>query len=180
MSATTNCRVCREVIASDAKRCPKCRSWQSGWRALWSPSTPQSLGYQLVVTVVIIALMIPLMKYVFFSGGKDFEDYRDKLQLETPSISFTKADKRDLVVVVGTIKNQSDVTWRNIHVEARFLNPKGEMVDSQSYDLRDVIVRANTDAAYRVTAYAVRPASEYNRVALVITSARSKSWWYDL
>jgi hypothetical protein len=124
--------------------------------------------------------MIPFMRYALFPGGKSFEDYRDKLQVEAPSISFTKADKRDLVVVVGTIKNQSDVTWRNIYVEARFLNSKGEMVDSQSYDLRDVIVRANTDAAYRITAYAVRPASEYNRVALVITSARSKSWWYDL
>jgi len=145
----------------------------------WSPSTPQSLGYQLAVMVVLMALMIPLMRYALFPSGNDFDDYRDKLQFASQSLTFTRDRERDLVVVVGTIKNDSDVTWRNLYVEARFLDIKGEMIDSQSYGLSDVIVRAKSNSAFRISAYAVHPIKEYARVVLTITSAKSKSWWYD-
>lgn len=170
------CRVCGESIAAVAIRCPKCQSWQSKWGAWWSPSSPQSVGYQLLLTVIIMVVAFAAMRYFMFPGSKDFEQYGPSLQFSSQSLSFSKEKDREYLAVVGTIKNTSQIVWRDVHVEARFFNQKDELIDTISSNLRDVIIRPQSESAFRVTGYPVRPSNEYKRISLTITSARSSSW----
>src|SRR5438477_11358479 len=111
-----------------------------------------------------------------FPSGKNFQDHRADLVFATQSMTFRKEKDREYFAVVGTIRNDSDVTWRDPYIEARFLNSKNEMIDTYSSQLRDVIIRPRTDTAFRLTGLAAGPNSEYSRVVLTITSTKEKSW----
>jgi hypothetical protein len=125
---------------------------------------------------LVIGLWFAAARYVMFPGGIDFEEYKDKLQFASHNMSFSKEKDREFVNVVGTIKNGTNIVWRDVHVEARFFNEKNELVDTVSGNLRDVVIRPNSDSAFRVSGYATRPSQEYTRTLLTITSARSTSW----
>ena len=173
---TKACRVCRESIAADAKRCPRCQAWQSSWATFWFGNTTQSFGQQIIWVVVMLVAMWAAFRFFMFPSGKDFQDHRADLVFASQSMTFRKEKEREYFAVVGTIRNNSDVTWRDPYIDARFLNSKNEMIDTYSSQLRDVIVRPRTDAAFRLTGYTARPNSEYSRVVLTITSAKERSW----
>src|SRR5882762_9331473 len=132
MSALKTCRVCGESIAAVAIRCPKCQSWQSRWAARWSPSSPQSVGYQILLTIIVMIAAFAAMRYFIFPGGRDFEQYGQSLQFSSHSLSFSKQRDRENLAVVGTIKNTSDVVWRDVYVEARFFSQRDELIDTIS------------------------------------------------
>jgi hypothetical protein len=173
---TKPCRVCRELIAADAKRCSHCQAWQSPWASFWFGGNAQSGGNMMLWAVVMVVLMWGLFRYFMFPSGEDFQGHRSDLSCASQSMTFTKDKDREYLAVVGTIRNASGVTWRELYVEARFFNAKGELIDTYSSELRDVIVLPHSDAAFRLTGYAARPRSEYSKVVLSITSAREKSW----
>jgi hypothetical protein len=170
------CRVCREPMAAEAKRCPRCQTWRSSWATFWLGNTTQPFGQQLVVLVVMLVAMWAGFRFFLHPSGKDFQHHRGDLVFTSQSMTFLKERERDHFAVVGTIRNNSDVTWQDPYVEARFLNSKDELIDTYSSQLRDVIIRPRADAAFRLTGYTARPSAEYSKVVLSITSAKEKSW----
>lgn len=177
MAAETKaCRVCRELMAADAKRCPRCQAWQSSWATFWFGGNTHSFAQQIVWIVVMLIVMWASFRFFMFPSGKDFEEHRGDLTFATQSMSFGQEKDREFFAVVGTIRNASGTTWRDPYVEARFFNSKNELIDTYSTQLRDVIIRARGDAAFRLTGYTARPSAEYSKVTLMITSAKEKSW----
>jgi hypothetical protein len=174
--STKACRVCRESIAVDAKRCPRCQAWQSSWSTFWFGNTTQSFGQQIIWVVVMLVAMWVGFRIFLLPSGKDFQAHRGDLVFASQSMTFLKEKDRDYFAVVGTVRNNSDVIWRDPYVEARFLNSKNELIDTYSSQLRDVIILPRADAAFRLTGYTARPSSEYSKVVLSITSAKEKSW----
>jgi len=130
----------------------------------------------LLLTVVMVVLIWLGSRFFFFPSGEDFTAHRGDLSFASQSLTFAKEKDREYFAVVGTIRNTSKITWRDVYVEARFLNAGNELIDTYSSQLRDVIVLPNSDAAFRLTSYTARPSSEYSKVVLTITSAREKSW----
>ena len=173
---TKACRVCRGLIAADAKRCPRCQAWQSAWATFWFGGSTYSFAQQIVWVVVMLVVMWASFRLFMFPSGKDFQEHRNDLAFASQSLTFKEEKDREYFSVVGTIRNASDVTWRDLYVEARFLNSKNELIDTYSNQLRDVIVLPRSDAAFRLTGYTSRPRSEYSKVTLTITSAKEKSW----
>lgn len=173
---TRACRVCRELMAAEAKRCPRCQAWQSWWASFWFGGNTYSFAQQIIWVVVMLAVMWASFRLFLFPGGMDFQDHRGDLAFASQSMSFGQEKDREFFAVVGTIRNASDTTWRDPHVEARFFNSKSELIDTYSAQLRDVIVLPRADAAFRLTAYTARPSAEYSTVTLTITSAKEKSW----
>ena len=181
MDAQTKvCRECREQIDVEARRCPKCQSWQS-WKSNWSLSSPQSLGGQLVIWVVLFALMIGWFHWSSPEPVKEkeisFESYRSMVTIAAPTLTFGKEGGREFFAVVGTINNQSAIEWRAPYIEARFFNAKNEMIDTMSLHLNDTTVLPGSNAAYRLSNYTTRPSTEYSKVTVNIVSAHPKSKW---
>jgi len=172
---TKACRICREMMAADAKRCPRCQAWQSSWATFWFGGNTYSFAQQIVWIVVMLVVMWASFRLFLFPSGKDFQQHRNDLAFASQSMTFKQEKDREFFAVVGTIRNASDTMWRDLSVEARFYNSKGELIDTYSTELRDVIVLPRTDAAFRLTGYTARPGSEYSKVTLTITSAKEKS-----
>jgi hypothetical protein len=177
MSADTKaCRICREPIAADAKRCAKCQAWQSRWAAFWNGGSTQSFAQQIVWITIMIVVMFATWRYFMFPQGAEFQAHRQDVVFAGHNLTFGNEKDREYFAVVGTIKNNSDIAWRDIYVEARFLDAKSELIDAYSSNLRDVIVQPKSEAAFRLTGYTSRPSKEYSKVTLKITSAKEKSW----
>jgi hypothetical protein len=175
-SGTKACCICKEPMAADAKRCTRCQAWQSSWATFWYGGATQSFGQQIIWVGLMVVLMWAMFRFFMFPTGRDFQEYRKDLVFASQSMSFGKERDREFFAVVGTIKNTSDVPWRDLYVEARFLNTKNELIDTHSTHLRDVIALPKGEAAFRLTGNTVRPSSEYWKVTLSITSAKEKSW----
>jgi hypothetical protein len=177
MSADTKaCRICREPIAADAKRCSKCQAWQSKWATFWNGGATQSFGQQIVWVTITMVVMFAAWRYLLFPRGAEFQGHRQELVFADHKLSFRNEKDREYFAVVGTMRNNSDITWRDIYVEARFIDSKGELIDAYSSSLREVIVLPKSEAAFRLTSYTSRPSKEYAKVTLTITSAKEKSW----
>jgi len=110
-------------MAVDAKRCPRCQSWQARWAGFWfGNSSPTSGGQMIFLTVAMVALMWAGTRFFFFPSSADFQDRRGDLSFASQTLTFAKEKDREYFAVVGTIRNSSKITWRDLHVEARFLN----------------------------------------------------------
>ena len=127
------CQYCFEEIDERAKRCPHCASAQH-W--LYSP-----VGGLVVWQMPFLAIILGfgLFGYITFKSifgkGEDFAQYADKIEV-TQTHMFIGEDwegKRE-AVVVGVIRNNSEVPWTWLNIEVQFFNAEGRMIDTEIAD----------------------------------------------
>jgi hypothetical protein len=161
-----SCPYCREPVRTGARKCPHCRQWL-GRKYVWL-----FRGWLLLLMLVPVAILA-LMARSFRTD--DFGPYRDKLTVGATTMSYSAAKEKcgSILTVVGTIRNDSDLGWRDVYLEARFFNAAGAMIDTLNDKSYDVFVPAHAEAAFRVHGLAARPEGEYASHKVFVRSARS-------
>ncbi|MGA2280734.1 MAG: zinc ribbon domain-containing protein [Verrucomicrobiota bacterium] len=174
---TKVCPLCAETIKAAAKVCPHCRYWQKKW-SLYNPKVLTALC--LVVMAAYFAGISIFMDRVF--GPKEqFAIYRDEITVvnsqfsQRISVSGCDSNVNVYVTVVGTLTNRSNITWKDVGVEALFLDKSGKQFDAitvNANEYRGVTILPHGEAAFKIEGRAARPESDYGTYKAIVRWAK--------
>jgi hypothetical protein len=161
------CRYCRETVRPDAKKCPHCHQWlRPGVRRLY------------LVVVAVLFLLLPVVMLWGITRDfrhDDFAAYSDKLAVVETALSYSPGGEKcgPIVAVVGKIRNDSDIGWKDFYLEARYFNADGTMIDANNDEMYSLFIPPHAEAAFRVRGMAVKPQQDYATHKVLIRSAHS-------
>ncbi len=150
-----------------AKKCPYCHQWQGRWAFLYHPA------------VMVVLLMVPLVAFMLITrrelGTKEnFSAYRDRIVVTESSMHFSAADDKcgPTISVVGTIRNNSEVAWEDVYLEAQYFDAGGKMIDANGAQQYGLLIPPHGEVAFRVRGPADRTEQEYTSHKVFVRSAR--------
>lgn len=123
---TKTCRTCYSEIDSRAKKCPYCHTWQK----ILSFQSPLVTLFVALVPAILAISIFPIFMSKMFDPGRDFQLYRDQIEVVRSEIKFGEDNCGPTVVVLGTIRNNSEVTWSDVQFEAMFFDKDMKAVDA--------------------------------------------------
>jgi len=168
MAETKKCRMCKNEIDKDAKKCPYCRSIQN-W--LFNPFT---LAAALLLLYLIIILLLGMMFQDVLDEGEPFENYKDALVISESKLTFGERSCGPTVVVVVAIQNKSDINWERIHLQVNCYNSENELFDTeQDYDY-SLLVPAGATIPFKVSFVREFPEAEYARHDVTVVNAEEE------
>jgi hypothetical protein len=174
---TKVCPHCAETIKPAAKVCPHCRYWQKKW-SLYNPKLLTALGL-IVLTAYFIGTSFFMSKV--FGPKEQFATYRNEITIENSqlsqriSTSDCDSNMNMYVTVVGTLTNHSDVAWKDVGVEARFLDKSGRQFDAitvNADEYHGVTILPHGEAAFKIEGRAARPESDYSTYKATVRWAK--------
>ena len=174
---TKVCPLCAETIKAAAKVCPHCRHWQKKW-SLQNP--------HVVTTIWVVTMFAAIIGFSVFVdrllGPKEFfENYRDQITVVSSQFSQRMVGSNLLLTVVGTVTNRSAVAWKNVGVEAQFMDKSGKLFDvfvvDADYYHSSVVVLPHGEAAFKIECKSARPASDCETYKLAVRWAKDAYTW---
>ena len=165
---TKNCKACFKKIDKRTKKCPYCHHWQG-----MSP-----LVFNLLPTFILLLFMAFLIMFMVLlkkeiTEGENFAPYKDQLSVTDTKIKFGEKESRGpTVVILGTLTNTSNISWKNIHFEVKFFNAKGEHVDTDNEREYFLLVPAKDSVSFKVSLSREFPEKEYNACSVRVVSAK--------
>ena len=165
------CRFCAEPIKAEARVCPHCRHWQK-WR---------SLGNPLMLGTLWIGLMFFVMGglCVFmesqFGPKRSFAEYRDQIGVMDFQASRHATASNSILTVVGMLTNRSEFGWKDVGVEARFLDHSGKLLDTitvtaDSY--RGVAILPHGAASFKIEGRTFSDWTNYDHCETIVRWAK--------
>jgi hypothetical protein len=174
---TKICPHCAETIKAAAKVCPHCRYWQKKF-SLYNPQWAAAL-WTVVCSIAIIYLAIFCQK--MFGPKEEFATFRDDITAVSSQISQRittsgcDSNVSMYVTVVGVLTNHSNVGWKDIGVEAQFLDKSGKLFDAitvNADEYRHFTILPHGEAAFKIEGRAARPESDYSTFKVIVRWAK--------
>jgi hypothetical protein len=163
---TKFCKMCYQQIDSRARRCPFCHHWQNKLSSIVS-------GPTVAVIVLVIALIVPtLLTRHILDKGKDFGHYKNQVQIAQSQLTFGKNVSCPSVIVLGRLKNTGNVSWKSLQFEATFFDHKGKLMDTGQDEKYFFILKAKSEAPFKVSLKREFPVEDYASYAIRIISAK--------
>lgn len=167
MSETKKCKMCRSDIATDAKKCPYCKSLQ-----IWIYH-PFTLAAGVTVFYLIFILIFSMMFADMVKKGESFQNFKDKVVVSQSELEFGKRDNGSaVVVVVGKVQNQSKVKWEQVHFQVNCYNSENKLFDTKQSSDYDFVVPAGTTVPFKVSFAREFPEAEYKRHEVNVVDAK--------
>ncbi len=170
MGEGKDCWFCKNEIPSHVKSCPYCHTYQSRW-TLGFP--PIGIAFFILLFAVFPFTMWYLGLPVFLQGAS-FQDHASQVRVLSSTVEFRGDDETTLVLVLGRIQNDSDVTWKYVELEVPFFNEEGALVDTISSSVSRLQLNPHAEATFRVFQEAVRPEEDYFRHEVIVKDAMDK------
>ena len=122
------CGMCCMEIAAEAKKCPYCQHWQNKFSmVMFHPA------FAVLFAVIPMVLVFGLMGTMFqrmVDPGADFQSYSDQIKVVQSNVRFGNSKCGPTVAVVGRMRNESDVDWKEVNFQVEFLDENGQLVDA--------------------------------------------------
>jgi len=166
------CRTCYQQIDIRARRCPFCHQWQTRWTAIcFHPAIA-------VLPFFLFILLAGLMQRSLFACGEPFDAFRDQVQIVASHVPFGRTDCGPTLVVLGTIKNATDIAWKDLQWELRFFDQEGKLIDTAQSNAFSFLSPARSDTPFKVSLKREFPAEAYASHALRLVAARDAKTWF--
>lgn len=142
------CLICFSVIDRRARKCPNCLHWQ---RAFIDIAHSRLWG---VLAFLLLFSILPVIHYKSYletksyfaktksaiRTGADFDEHRDKLKVLSSKMRlYHGPHHEEQIEVTGTLQNDSELEWTDLHFEVTFFDEQGKPTDfgqEQSYGFR--------------------------------------------
>jgi hypothetical protein len=148
--ATPTCIHCREPIRPGARRCPSCLSWQSRWGA-----DARNPGLEIaLVGGLVVAMAILVVGWVYLTRADTAKpragNQAESLEVLETDLKIAGRRGNRYIVVVGRVRNQSDVALRNVYFFVQFFDAGGNAIDSLDSRLSAMVVPAGSEAPFKL------------------------------
>jgi hypothetical protein len=107
--------------------------------------------------------MYGVILYEVFDTGEQFEDYPDVLEVTESKLSFGDRNGESTIVIVGKLKNKSNVNWGYLHLQVNCYNQQGELFDAHQDRCYSLIVPAGMTVPFKVSFEREFPESDYTK-----------------
>ena len=128
---TTVCKMCYMEINSKAKKCPYCQHWQNKWSMItFHPLFAMIPG---IIIIIVVFGFLGKMFQTTFSKGEPFAQYAYSVSITNTEMVFGvsgREHKSATVGILGKIRNDSALSWKDFKMEARFFDKKGKLIDT--------------------------------------------------
>ncbi|HDL00943.1 MAG TPA: hypothetical protein ENH23_01755 [candidate division Zixibacteria bacterium] len=171
MQDTKICPACGEEIKAIAKKCPHCLTWQSKWKI--DQSNPKYQLFWLTIFFVFIALAFYFRISVSSKlSTADFEESRQLITIEKTKMNYTTKECGGYISILGTITNNSSITWENFYFEARFYNADNILIDSLSDNDYNLVVLPGSNSTFKIGGNTDKLEEEYDHFEIILKKAR--------
>src|SRR5450759_1243457 len=121
---TKTCGMCFMQIPPQAKKCPHCQHFQNRKSmVMFHPA------FGVLFAVIPMVLMLIVVQRTF-DTGKDYQVYSGQVRITESKMAFGEDKSGGTVAVMGTIKNDSPVPWKEIRFQVEFQDVMGERSDT--------------------------------------------------
>jgi hypothetical protein len=168
---TKICPLCCERINLKARKCPHCQHFQNKW-VLMAYHPAVAIAPMTLVLIVSFFLLIRAI-----SPGEDFESHRAQIHVVQSAMQFgehpgTQSLSGPIVAVVGTVRNDSGITWKDAIIEVKFFDKDHNLIDAkQQRDYSEVVLPGQT-CAFKVSMSRDFSADKYVSYEVNVVSAR--------
>lgn len=173
-SETKTCKMCGMGIPVTAKKCPYCHHWQR-WLSLQNPS------FLVPIIFIPLVLMYGLVMQTFLGRmvreWEPFQKHSQEVRLVEDKMEFCEDQCGSAVVIVGKVKNSSQVDWKDVHFQVDFFNPKGQLFDTGQQEALTYRLPAGQECAFKVSFRRQFPEKEYAKHSVQIISAVDSRQW---
>ena len=114
-----------------------------------------------------------------FNPGQNYETYKDQIAISDTRIAFGDAKGGATVAVLGTIKNASKISWREIHFHVEFLDAGGKQIDVGEWNDYYCNLPAGETSSFKVSFHREFPETNYVKPIVRIVGAhdvRARLW----
>jgi RNA polymerase subunit RPABC4/transcription elongation factor Spt4 len=167
-TAMKTCRMCAMEIPAKAKKCPYCHHWQN-WYRIFAPNKSLMAGL-IIVILVLICFQIVMNK--MFDRGRGFAPYRSQISLLDTEMVFGDGQCGPIIAIMGRIKNDSDVVWRDVQYEVEFHDAAGKMVDTVQGGQYSSVVQAHQIHPFKFSSEREFPKESYVSFQIRVLTAR--------
>ena len=115
-----------------------------------------------------------------FGPKEHFAEYRDQISILGFQVSQRISSSNSIVTVAGTLTNRSRLGWKEVSVEARFLDKSGKVFDAitaSADDYRGVSVLPHDVAAFKIEGRMAAPAAVYDNCKVSVRWAKDADAW---
>ncbi len=109
----------------------------------------------------------------FLNPEPYYTGFVDSLQVMEAQMHWGENSRgTTLIYITGILTNRSEVAWRDVELECRFLGTKGQLVDA-AHPHAVVTIQPHTDTAFRATVSPSRATNDYASFKISVSTARS-------
>ncbi len=164
--AKKTCKMCRMEIPKEARKCPFCHHFQN--RASMVMYHPAFIA--LFACLPLGAMLI--MFATIFDAGQNYETYRDQVVITDSQIAYGDTKSGATVAVIGTIKNTSPFSWKEIQFHVDFLDAAGRRTDVGEKEDNSFRLPANGTSSFKVSFRREFPETNYVRHTVRVVAAK--------
>lgn len=107
-----------------------------------------------------------------FDPGDDYQEYRDQIVIADTQAVFGDTKATPTVGVIGTIKNNSSVPWKDIRFHVEFFDLNGKRVDVAQKEQYEFYLPPHEALSFKVSVGREYPQTNYVKHSVRVASAK--------
>lgn len=103
---------------------------------------------------------------------EDFSPHRPQVAVVDSRIQYSREANCPGVSVVGRVRNESEIPWKELLIEVRYFDQSGVLIDAHSDRQYAMLVPAHGEAAFVIRSRAEKPEADYVKYEVEVKGAR--------
>lgn len=108
-----------------------------------------------------------------------FADYAKKIVVTESRIEFGENSCGETVAIIGKLKNESEIDWKDITYEVTFIDANNNVSDTDQENEYSFILPANEEVPFKVSMKKEFDTEKYQNYKIRLVSARTKLNFFE-